>query len=217
MKKILVVAAHPDDEVLGCGGTIIKHTQNGDIVQAVFLSDGFTSRKHGNNRHCLAIEVSYLLNCNKPLFLNFPDNKLDSVPILDIVKEVEEIIYNFRPNVVYTHHLGDLNIDHQIAHKVAMTACRPQPGFCVKEIYAFEVPSSTEWQTPGHLAFSPNVYIDISGQIEHKHKALGIYNEEMLPPPHSRSVDNVIRLNALRGNSVGVDYAEAFMLLRKIS
>jgi LmbE family N-acetylglucosaminyl deacetylase len=216
MNKVLIIAAHPDDEVLGCGATIAKHINNGDEVQIVFLADGFGSRDNGRSRDNLALQASKILSCNKPIFLNLPDNKLDTVPFLDIVQHIESVINNFRPKIIYTHHIGDLNIDHQIAHKVVMTACRPQPEFYVKEIYAFEVPSSTEWQTPGYLTFSPNVYIDISDQIEDKRKALEIYSEEMPPPPHSRSIDNVIRLNALRGCSVGVDYAEAFILLRKI-
>jgi LmbE family N-acetylglucosaminyl deacetylase len=97
-----------------------------------------------------------------------------------------------------------------------MTACRPQPSFCVEEIYAFEVLSSTEWNTPGVEAFSPNVFIDITDYIDTKKQVLEVYSEEMRQPPHSRSIDNVLRLNALRGNSVGLDYAEAFILLRKI-
>jgi LmbE family N-acetylglucosaminyl deacetylase len=107
-------------------------------------------------------------------------------------------------------------VDHQITHKAVVTACRPQPSFCVEEIYAFEVLSSTEWSTPGVKHFSPNVFIDITDYIDIKKQVLEVYSEEMHQPPHSRSVDNALRLNALRGNSVGVDYAEAFLALRII-
>jgi len=216
MIKVLVVAAHPDDEVLGCGATIAKHTQNGDEVQIVFLSDGFSSRKNGEKRNNLAIQSSKVFSCKKPIFLNLPDNRLDTTPFLEIVQKIEGVISDFQPRIVYTHHIGDLNIDHQIANKSVMTACRPQPGFCVKEIYAFEVLSSTEWNSPGVDIFSPNVYIDITEYIHIKKQVLDIYSEEMRQPPHSRSIDNALRLNSLRGNSIGVDYVEAFMLLRAI-
>ena len=132
------------------------------------------------------------------------------------MKEIESRIVHIQPEVVYTHHVGDLNIDHQITHKAVMTACRPQPGFCVREIYAFEVLSSTEWQTNRVIPFSPNVFIDITKFISIKEKVLKIYSGEMRQPPHSRSIDNTLRLNALRGNSVGVDYAEAFVLVRSV-
>jgi len=216
MIKVLVVAAHPDDEALGCGATIAKHTQNGDEVQIVFLSDGFSSRKNGEKRNNLAIQSSEVLSCKKPIFLNLPDNRLDTIPFLEIVQKIEGVISDFQPRIVYTHHIGDLNIDHQIANKAVMTACRPQPGFCVKEIYAFEVLSSTEWQALGVKSFCPNVFIDITSYIDIKKQVLEVYSEEMRPPPHSRSIDNAIRLSALRGNSVGVYFAEAFVLIRNI-
>jgi N-acetylglucosamine malate deacetylase 1 len=214
--NILVISAHPDDEVLGCGAVIAKHTKNGNKVQAVFMSDGYGSRDTGKNRNSLANEASKILGCESPIFLNFPDNQLDTVPLLSIVKKIECVINDFYPSIIYTHHIGDLNIDHQITHKAVMTACRPQPNFCVKEIYAFEVLSSTEWQTPGILPFSPNVFIEITDYIDIKKQALEAYSAEMRPPPHTRSIDNALRLNALRGNSVGVDYAEAFKLIRML-
>ena len=166
MSKILVVAAHPDDEVLGCGGTIARHIHNGDKVQVVFLADGFGSRKNGSNRDASANEASKLLGCETPIYLNFPDNQLDSVTLLNIVKELEEIIGNFLPSIIYTHHYGDLNIDHQVTHRAVMTACRPQPNFCVKEIYTFEILSATHWQSVsmGGL-FSPNYFVDVSDFI----------------------------------------------------
>jgi len=220
-KKILVVAAHPDDEVLGCGGTMARHASNGDKVHVLFMSAGVGSRENikndeVNERRICAKQASKILGSQSPQFLNFPDNRMDSVDLLDIVQPLEKLIEKIKPEVVYTHHIGDLNIDHQITHKAVVTACRPQPGFCVKEIFAFEVLSSTEWQTSEYLPFIPNVYFDISNQIEKKCKALKFYDNEMRQSPHSRSIDNTIRLNALRGNSVGVDYAEAFILIRSL-
>jgi LmbE family N-acetylglucosaminyl deacetylase len=131
-------------------------------------------------------------------------------------KHEGNLINKLQPEIIYTHHIGDLNLDHQITHKVVMTACRPQPSFCGKEIYAFEVLSSTEWQTPGHMIFSPNVFVDISKQIKIKQDALACYAKEMHKAPHGRSAENSIRLASLRGNSVGVNYAEAFISIREI-
>jgi N-acetylglucosamine malate deacetylase 1 len=220
-KNVLVVAAHSDDEALGCAGTMAKHVAAGDKVHVIFMTNGVDSRNTSSNsdienRQAAARKSADILGVTSMEYFDFPDNKMDTVPLLDIVKSIENAINELQPEIVYTHHIGDLNIDHQITHKAVMTACRPQPSFCVKEIYAFEVLSSTEWQTPGYLSFTPNVYIDISSQIEIKRKALGAYSEEMYQPPHSRSVDNSIRLNSLRGNSVGVDYAEGFILVRMI-
>jgi len=218
-KNILIIAAHSDDEALGCSGVIARHVAEGDNVHLLFMTDGVASRSgsgDGDNRLTSAHGASKILRVTSFTNLNFPDNQMDSIPLLDIVKEIENTIVQTQPEVIYTHHIGDLNIDHQITHKAVVTACRPQPGFCVEEVYAFEVLSSTEWNTPGVQAFSPNVFIDITDYIDIKKQVLEIYSEEMRQPPHSRSIDNALRLNALRGNSVGVDYAEAFELIRMI-
>ena len=220
-KNVLIVAAHPDDEALGCAGTMAKHVASGDKVHVIFMTNGVGSRNTTSNsdienRQAAARKSADILGVTSMKHFDFPDNKMDTVSLLDIVKSIENVINKLQPEIIYTHHIGDLNIDHQITHKVVMTACRPQPSFCVKEIYAFEVLSSTEWQTPGYLPFTPNVYIDISNQIEIKRKSLETYSEEMHKIPHSRSFDNILNLSSFRGNSVGVDYAEAFKLLRYI-
>ena len=218
-KTILVIAAHSDDEALGCSGVIARHVSEGDSVHLLFMTDGVTSRSESedsDNRLTSALNASKILRVASFANFNFPDNKMDSVSLLDIVKEVENKISEIQPEIIYTHHIGDLNVDHQTTHKAVVTACRPQSNFCVKEIYAFEVLSSTEWQTPNIMPFSPNVFIDITEYIDIKKQVLEIYSEEMRQPPHSRSIDNALRLNALRGNSIGVDYAEAFELIRMI-
>jgi len=220
MNTVLVVVAHPDDEVLGCGGVIAKHIVQGDSVHILFMTDGVASRNESKNnaveRLAAAQDAAQILGINSFVNADFPDNKMDSIPLLDVVKEIEDQITQLQPEIIYTHHIGDLNIDHQVTHKAVMTACRPQPDFCVKEIYAFEVLSSTEWNTPGVEVFSPNVFIDITDYIDIKKQALEVYSKEMRQPPHSRSIDNVLRLNTFRGNSVGMKYAEAFMILRVI-
>jgi len=219
-KTVLVVAAHSDDEALGCSGTISKHIEQGDSVHLLFMTDGVASRsaKVNNKKKRLtaAQGVAEILGVDTLTNLNFPDNRMDSIPLLDVVKEIEDKISQVQPEVIYMHHIGDLNIDHQITHKAVITACRPQPGFCVRKIYAFEVLSSTEWQTPGVESFCPNMFIDITDYIDIKKQVLKVYSAEMHQTPHSRSIDNAIRLNAVRGNSIGVDYAEAFVLIRMI-
>jgi len=220
MNTVLVVVAHPDDEVLGCGGVIAKHIVQGDSVHILFMTDGVASRNESKNnaveRLAAAQDAAQILGINSFVNADFPDNKMDSIPLLDVVKEIEDQITQLQPEIIYTHHIGDLNIDHQVTHKAVMTACRPQPDFCVKEIYALKVLSSTEWNTPGVEVFSPNVFIDITDYIDIKKQALEVYSKEMRQPPHSRSIDNVLRLNTFRGNSVGMKYAEAFMILRVI-
>jgi len=219
-KMILVVVAHSDDEALGCAGSIAKHVASGDHVHVLFMTDGVGSRNGDDKavakRQTLAQKAAEILGVTLIRSLNFPDNKMDSVPLLYVTQAVEKAILEIQPEVIYTHHIGDLNVDHQITHKAVMTACRPQPRFCVKEIYAFEVLSSTEWQTVGLSPFMPNVFVDITGYIETKRKVLNTYCDEMREEPHSRSIDNVINLAKVRGCSVGVKYAEAFISLREL-
>ncbi len=217
MNKVLVVAAHPDDEVLGCGATIAKHTKSKDMVQVVFLSDGFSSRRNDSNRDNSAERSSKVLKCKNPIFLNFPDNQMDSVSLLSIVRKIEEVIGDFQPNIVYTHHFGDLNIDHKITHKAVMTACRPQPNFCVKEIYSFEILSATHWQSQSMSnAFIPNYFIDVSDFMDIKEKALQCYNNEIREYPHARSYKAIQSLALYRGSTVGFKLAEAFCIERII-
>ncbi len=215
LSKVLVVAAHPDDEVLGCGGTIAKHVHHGDKVQVMFMADGFRSRVSGRKRDNLAEEASRILGCEKPILLNLPDNQMDVLPMLDIVQKIERVVNDFQPEIVYTHHCGDLNIDHQLTHKAVMTACRPLPGCCVTEIYSFEVLSATHWQSFSMgSVFSPNYFIDVSNFINQKIEALHCYDNEMKELPHARSYESVENLAKFRGNTIGVKNAEAFCVER---
>ena len=196
---VMVIAAHPDDEILGCGGTIAKHIENGELVYILIISEGETSRQDKRDRtqakgklnelkKC-AIAASSRLGVKNIKMLNFPDNRLDSIDRLDLIKEIEREILEASPNLIYVHHIGDLNIDHRRIHEAVITACRPQPGNCVKKLLSYEVASSTEWQVKGSgAAFEPNLFIDISGQIEKKLEALKVYKGEMRDWPHSRSL-----------------------------
>lgn len=222
MKSILVVAAHPDDEVLGCGGYIANQVWSGDEVFVTFLSDGVTSRQ-GNlglqeieSRRNAARLASKVLGASDVSFGDFPDNKLDAVPLLEIIKSIEAVVERVRPQIVLTHFGGDLNIDHRIVNQAVLTACRPVPKQGVKEILFFEVPSSTEWQVPIEgEAFTPTWFEDISETLETKIKALTIYEHELREWPHPRSVKAVEHLAHWRGASCGVDAAEAFVLGRR--
>ena len=225
--KIFIVAAHPDDEVLGCGGSMAKWAQEGHEINVLIMAEGLTSRDQQRDRRARKKELSILektakqanniLNVSSVELLNYPDNRMDSVDLLDIVKAIEQKITKLKPNLVVTHHIGDLNIDHQVTHRAVMTACRPQPGQTVRRILSFEVPSATEWQSSSSgCSFVPNWYEDISETLKLKIKALKAYESEMKPWPHARSLNAVEHLAKWRGASVGLNSAEAFMLIREI-
>jgi LmbE family N-acetylglucosaminyl deacetylase len=223
-KTVLVVAAHADDEVLGCGGTIARHVTEGDAAHVVFLADGVGSRSVGaasasqalRERKNAAAVAHRILGIQSAHHLGFPDNRLDSLPLLDIVKALESILEKLAPDVIYTHHHGDLNVDHRVAHKAVLTACRPQPGQCAREIHAFEVASSTEWNNPVIEPFTPQLYVDITPWLDKKMAALRAYQGEIRAAPHSRSLEHVEALAVHRGMCAGVAAAEAFMTIRMV-
>lgn len=227
-KNILVVAAHPDDEVLGCGGTVARHADAGDDIHILIMAEGATSRTvagaenvdYTENLKALrsaAAEAANILGANPPVFAEFPDNRMDTVPLLDVTQRIEQMIAETKPNIVYTHHGGDLNVDHRVVHQAVLTACRPLPNSAVRAVYAFETVSSTEWASPEDAApFRPARFVDIAGQLERKLAALGAYEMEMRPTPHARSLDNVTALATHRGAGAGLTAAEAFIVLREI-
>lgn len=221
MKTILVVAAHADDEALGCGGTIARHVAEGDIVHVVFLADGVSSRQGTDplelaRRLAATEQARQILGVMTTTFLELPDNRLDSLPLIEVIRPLEQVIRKIHPQIIYTQHCGDLNVDHRIAHQAVMTACRATPENVVKEIYAFEVMSSTEWSSVGLSPFLPNLFIDISAYLAIKLLALEAYALEMRPAPHSRSIEHLNVLARHRGCCVGVDAAEAFMVIRMV-
>lgn len=220
-KTVLVVAAHSDDEALGCGGTIARHVAEGDSVYAVFIADGVSSRLGAGGeelslRNQAAESARQILGISKNYFLGLPDNRLDSLPLIDVIQPLEKIISEVKPQIVYTHHHGDLNIDHRVTHQAVMTACRPAPGSSVKEIYTFQVLSSTEWNTPGISSFTANCAVDITDYLSIKEAALQAYGVEMRPFPHSRSIENVMTLARYTGAVNGLMAAEAFTQIRAI-
>ena len=220
-KSVLVVASHPDDEALGCGGTIVKHLENGDIINLVLMTDGVGSRLDDKSKslkkRIKALNKSkILLGISHIYRLKFQDNSMDKIPLLKIIQKLERVIKKINPDIIYTHHHGDLNIDHRITQAAVMTACRPIPESNVSEIYGFEVLSSTEWVNSQDNLFNPTMFIDISKYINTKLKALDAYSEEMRKTPHSRSISHAKILAKHRGYSVGIDLAEAFQVYRLI-
>lgn len=226
-KKVLVVAAHPDDEVLGVGGTILRHAKDGDIIHIMIMAEGITSRSEKRDvevardelagLHAKCKKVSESLGAEKLIMCKFPDNRMDGVELLDVVKEIEKEVDSFEPEIVYTHHAGDVNVDHTMTHNAVITACRSLPDCSVKTILFFETLSSTEWQMQtSDKIFYPNWFVDITGTFVEKQKVLHLYESEMREFPHTRSYKAIENLAQLRGCTVGTEYAEAFMLGRNI-
>jgi LmbE family N-acetylglucosaminyl deacetylase len=224
---VAVIAAHPDDEVLGCGGTIARLAKDGRPVHILLLADGVSSRGDAEIaetvpedlvvRNKAAERACKILGCQSVQNLGLPDNRLDSLDLLHVVKVVENFIQKYRPSTVFTHHAGDVNIDHRVVHDAVIAACRPLPGHCVEELLFFEVPSSTEWRPPGSgPVFDPNWFVDIADVLDVKLKALDAYMDEMRPFPHPRSLVAVEALARWRGASAGFEAAEAFILGRKL-
>ena len=220
--KILVIVAHSDDEALGLGGTINRHYKNGDKVYTIAMTDGLSSRGNIslqllNERQDAAKLSAKTLGFEWIEVGNFPDNNMDSIPLLDVVKFIEKAKNNINPDIIYTHSSADLNIDHRIVNQATLTAFRPQNKELWKEIRTFEVPSSTEWgdQSSANL-FKPNIWIDISQNWQNKLKSLKNYHMEMREYPHPRSYEAVENLAKYRGSQVGLYYAESFELIKKI-
>jgi LmbE family N-acetylglucosaminyl deacetylase len=233
--KVLVLVAHPDDEVLGMGGTMLKHAQKGDNVKVVYFATGITSRRSANYQNKMSYEQNKnetklmqkeieglrkdakksckILKVKNVKFYDFPDNEMDSVPLLKIVKIVEKEIKETKPDRVYTHHRNDLNVDHKVVFNAVLTASRPV-GSIVKEIITFEVPSSTEWNYP--VQFNPNYFVSIKFQLSAKIKAMQAYKNEIRDFPHPRSVENLKNVVQRWGSVSGNTAAEAFEIIRKI-
>ncbi|MCL1093802.1 PIG-L deacetylase family protein [Shewanella kaireitica] len=220
--SVLVVVAHADDEVLGCGGTIARHVKHGDLVTVVFMTDGVSSRLNSNAelgdiRNNAANNALSILGVENVHSYAFPDNKMDSVPLLEVAQAIEKVLNVCNPNIIYTHFSHDLNVDHRVTHQAVLTACRPQHWSSVKEIYTFEVLSSTEWNSKSLIQFTPQKIVNITGFWDKKLMALKCYSNEMRDFPHSRSYECVEALAILRGATYGVNKAEAFQIERIIS
>lgn len=229
MKNILVISAHPDDEVLGCSGYICKQNSLGNKVFVLYLSEGVSSRftdcnmtkelkKEINKRKTMAINVSKVLKFQIIDFFDLPNLRMENMYLLDLVKKIMSVIQKIRPSVILTHHPGDLNTDHKVAFEASFTALRPfSYDFKIEKLLTYEVPSSTNWSNSkiGPL-FSPNFYLDISKFLDAKKKAFEIYKYEMRKFPHPRSWKSISAHHLNRGSEVGLDFAEAFEIIREL-
>lgn len=223
--NVLVVVAHPDDEVLGIGGTITRHTKQGDEVTVCILGEGITSRRNGQSSegdHSTLEELrrdarraAAILGVRHLRLFELPDNRFDTVDTLKVAKMVEQIAHSCDPEVVYTHFAGDLNIDHGITARAVLTALRPLPGTTCRRIYAFEVPSSTGWGVPWD-PFVPNVFVDIKDTLDLKLEAMAAYKTEVRSWPHPRSLEALSYRARAWGSMVGLDAAEPLMLVREV-
>lgn len=227
MSVALVIAAHPDDEVLGCGATIARLADEGWAVHVVIVAEGATSRNVMRDPALHEQELSELARCAEEAngilgaasvkLLALPDNRMDGMELLDVVKIVEAEIERHRPVMVLTHHAGDVNVDHRVLHDAVITACRSQPGHSVKTLLFFEVPSSTEWRPAASgMQFVPDYFYDVTDSLDRKLAALNAYAPEMRVFPHPRSIKAVEHLAGWRGATIGCVAAEAFMLGRAI-
>lgn len=219
-RKIIVIAAHPDDEILGCGAAIYKHIKQGDTVRTVILSRGMKARGNTDEAEKSKLEAqcrkaNQILGVSDIVLHDFPDNEFDTVSRLTLTKVIENELKSYQPNLIYTHFGEDLNIDHRRIYEAVLTACRPQPESIVPAIYSFFIPSSTDWGCPDQ-PFIPTVFIDVSDVLEIKLLALQEYSMEMRQAPHSRSIDSVKTMGKYWGNRIGCHAAEPFKLVREI-
>jgi N-acetylglucosamine malate deacetylase 1 len=226
IKSLLVIAAHPDDEILGCGATVSRLSQEGVECNCIIMNQGITSRYDADcdeaanqieelskNTRTAADIVGY----SEIYQFDFPDNQFDTVALLELVKSIENIIEKVSPDTIFTHHPGDLNKDHQLVHQAALIASRATSASPIKNVLAFEIPSSTEWAQSQFKCFSPTCYFDIEKTLIKKLGAMAAYEGESREFPHPRSKEALKALAMTRGASAGLQAAEAFEVIRIVN
>ena len=226
MDKVLIVAAHPDDEVIGVGGTIAKYVADGAVVKVLIVTDGSTSQYRDNpdllnilkEKKLETEKAAELLGVSEVIYGNLPDMKLDIVEHTKVNSVIEAVIDEFQPNIVFTHFWGDVNLDHQCVCKSTLVACRPVPGQCVRELYGYYVQSSTEWNVQSaNNTFMATLFVDISGDYANrKYKAMDCYSAELREYPHPRSIEALRVNDSANGVHVGVNAAEGFVVYREL-
>lgn len=219
MMKILVIAPHPDDEVLGCGGTIALHSKKRDEVYLCIVTKAYTpdwSEDFIKNRKREMANANKILGIKKTYFLDFPTVKLDTIPQKELNDSIFKIVEIVKPQIVYVPHRGDLNKDHRLVFEAALVAVRPVSDHELTKVLSYETLSETEWGLPSET-FTPNVYVDISNTIETKIEAMKAYESEIKPYPNPRSLEMIEILAKKRGAEAGIKFAEAFMLIREVT
>ena len=218
--NILVIAPHPDDEVLGCGGTIARYVALGHQVYVLVVTRGipeiFPPEEIEKTRQELKVAHN-ILGVSETIFLDFPAPMLDTVPGYKLADSINRVIRDFQPQILYLPHRGDLHNDHKAVYHAVMVAARPINNSPIRRILCYETLSETEWgDLSGNTAFVPNVFIDISEFLEKKMLALSSYRSQLKSPPHPRSLSSIEALARFRGGTIGVLAAEAFILIREL-
>jgi len=220
MARVLVIAPHPDDEVLGCGGTMVKHASEGDEVYLCIVTKAYPtewSEDEIGTKRDEVLRANKILGVRKTYFLDLPTVQLDTVPRKKITDVITQVVNEVKPEVVYFPHRGDANSDHQLVFNAAMVSVRPKPDSTILRTLCYETLAETEWSAPfADSAFIPNVWVDISAELDIKLKAMSEYKSELKKFPHPRSLKVISLLANARGASIGVEAAEAFMLIREI-
>lgn len=211
-RTILAIVAHPDDETIGCGGALHRHSRGGDRVFAMCATNGVGARfgtpaEDVARRKDAAARAATILGFEWAAMLDMPDNALDTIPLLEVARAIEEVKRRLRPDIVYTHAAHDLNIDHRRIHEAVRIAFRPQPEESWTEIRCCEIPSATDW---GSRVFDPDLFLEITSSWEAKREALEAYGDELRGAPHARSLSGIEALGTLRGHQAGFAMAEAF-------
>jgi len=219
MNKILVISAHPDDETLGLGGTLCYHIEEGDEIKILIFADGETARENSESKVKIRQEQARKaikeIGINAIEFLNYPDQQLDIIPLKDLARNIEDEIKKFEPNIVYTHYWGDVNQDHKRLFEATLIACRPVPNSKIEQILCYETPSSTEWGNSFENN-RPNSFVNIEKFLDKKIKAIENYADELKLFPHPRSKESITNRAMYWGSSIGIHYAEAFYVIRRI-
>ncbi len=219
--KVLVIAPHPDDEVLGCGGAIARHVREGAEVYLCVVTKAYPpqwSESLVEEKKQEVLRANQILNIRETFFLDFPTVKLDTVPQKELNDSIARVVNEVKPEVAYIPHKGDLNKDHRLVFEASMVALRPLSGSTVSKMLCYETLSETEWGSPEtESVFIPNVYINITDTLETKLKAMSAYASELKDYPHPRSLDMLKVLAQKRGAEAGLAAAEAFMLVREIA
>lgn len=224
MKKILVIAAHPDDEIYGMGGTIARLNSEGKEIYLLIVTDGSTSQyREADNIDDIIKEkkletkaAAKIVGIKQVFYGNLPDMRLDQTDHIKINSVIEETIDKVNPDTVFTHYWGDVNLDHRRVYESTMVSTRPTFNQCVKEVYCYNVPSSTEWEPAVHHNFSPNYFVDISEYTQKKQKAIKAYKTELREFPHPRSLKYVEAQDVAVGLRYGIKNCEEFILIRKV-
>jgi LmbE family N-acetylglucosaminyl deacetylase len=224
--NVLFVVAHPDDEILGAGGTIRKLRNEGHEVYTCVLcgpADARFGRPSDEKLRDVIAKAESIIGISDSMKFEFANIRFNTVPHIEMVAAIEKAIRAYKPSVIFTHHPGDLNIDHRICYETAMAAIMlPQrlstdlPPAMIERVYLFEILSSTDWAPPTMLSFSPTTFFDVKSTFDTKLAALEAFEGAMKPFPHSRSLENVKHLAHLRGGQVGLELAEAFVCVRDV-